>query len=470
MNLNHVGINNGDENEIFTATHAVTILTRNFYPVIDILINANVVPKLVEFLSRVNNPDLQLESAWALANIASGTSDQIEAVVSAGAVAGFISLLGSPHPVLVEIAVWTLGNIARNDLELTNHVIEQGIIEPLLIFINKPDISDHFSCRSLFLAVSNIFRHLCRYLNPTVPTVRQLLPALFHLIYKNDKYVLAKACMALCYLTVTNDVVQEVVDAGVVPRLVFLLDNNDFPVNFPALRTIGNIVTGIQTTVAGAYPLLAKLLMVNSSTKTFWYEATVFASRIADCNAAETQDLITSNVILPLEDVLIQGDFKRQEETALVISHITLGGNVIKTATLFKFDFVSLCSLMCILLCTLLCTLLKATEPKTIVVVLDGLALILEASKKMGDLEKVSLHVKKCGGLDCIKALKSNENVEIHHKSLAILERYFPTDVIFFHFYGFGFLSMTTTTRFSVCVDNLTITKFLTFDLIWFLF
>ncbi len=128
------------------------------------------------------------------------------------------------------------------------------------------------------------------------------------------------------------------------------------------------------------------------------------------------------------------------------------GGNVIKTAMLFQFDFASLCTLMCILLCTLLCTLLKATEPKTIVVVLDGLALILEASEKMGDLEKVSLHVKKCGGLDCIKALRSNDNVEIHHKSLAILERYFPTDVIFFRFYGFCFLSMATTTTFSVCV------------------
>jgi importin subunit alpha-2 len=138
--------------------------------------------------------------------------------------------------------------------------------------------------------------------------------------------------MALCYLTVTNDVVQEVVDSGVVPRLVALLDNNDAnSVIFPALRTIGNIVTGIQTTVAGAYPLLAKLLLVNSSTNTFWYEATVFASRIADCNAAETQALITSNVILPLGDVLSKGDFKRQKETALVISNITLGN-------LFQFD------------------------------------------------------------------------------------------------------------------------------------
>ncbi len=179
--------------------------------------------------------------------------------------------------------------------------------------------------------VSYIFRYLCRYLNPTDPTVQQLLPALFHLIYKNDKHVLASACMALCYLTVTNDVVKEVVDAGVVPRLVTLLDNNDASVSFPALRTIGNIVTGIQTMVAGAYPLLAKLLIVNSSTKTFWYEATVFASRIADCNAAQTQDLITSNVILPLADVLSQGDFKRQKEIALVISNITLGN-------LFQFD------------------------------------------------------------------------------------------------------------------------------------
>jgi importin subunit alpha-2 len=51
--------------------------------------------------------------------------------------------LGSPHPVLAEIAVWTLGNIAGNpaDPELTKDVIKQGIIEPLLIFINKPETS-----------------------------------------------------------------------------------------------------------------------------------------------------------------------------------------------------------------------------------------------------------------------------------------------------------------------------------------
>jgi len=42
-------------------------------PPIQAVIDANVVPKLIIFLSRNDLPKLQFEAAWALTNIASGT-------------------------------------------------------------------------------------------------------------------------------------------------------------------------------------------------------------------------------------------------------------------------------------------------------------------------------------------------------------------------------------------------------------
>lgn len=85
------------------------LLSSDRNPPIDALIHSGILPILVHCLQNAENPSLQFEAAWALTNIASGTSAQTHAVVSAGAVPLFLQLLHSPHPNVCEQAVWALG-------------------------------------------------------------------------------------------------------------------------------------------------------------------------------------------------------------------------------------------------------------------------------------------------------------------------------------------------------------------------
>jgi importin subunit alpha-1 len=440
-------------NDITAALQATTQLRRMLSvekdPPIEQVLALNVLQRLVLYVSLgavtpgqqmpPEQAQLAFEASWAITNIASGNSDATKAVANAGAVPVFVNLLATADESVSALflnsffvttffffffflklrdqCVWALGNIAGDGPTLRDLCLSENVMQALLYqFSLEPSQG---LVRNTTWAISN----LCRG-KPAPPfdRVSMCLEALAFLVRSNDKATLSDSLWALSYLTDGDDSKIEAVIAqpGVCESVVRLLSHAEVSVKTPALRVVGNIVTGNakQTqAIIDLQPFGALAELLRSSKKSLVKEACWTLSNIAAGDYGQIQSLIDANLIPLLVEKMNTGEFDTKKEACWAVSNATTN-SVALTRQFADRSVVQA-----------LVDMTACNDTKIVLVALEALEHILKAGEPDGKLltgdNVFAEYVEDAGGLQVLEDLQEHQNVNVYNQAVAILEAYF---------------------------------------------
>lgn len=390
------------------------MLSKEEAPPVQPVIDAGLVPILVQFLKLIQEPKTQFEAAWALTNIASTEHTRI--IVTSGALEYLVKLMKSQNADVREQCLWCLGNVAGDGHDMRDMLLSNpASMANLLLNIT------HAANKSMIKNATWTLSNFCRGKpQPALERIQTAFPILARLIQSDDPEVVGDACWALSYISDgSNDRIQAVVSVGVVPTLVKLLCSDTTGIVTPALRTIGNIVSGndAQTQAvldAGVCHSLGQLL--KHTKRTVRKEACWTLSNIAAGTPKQVASLLACpSIVKEVMHVLGTDQFDVRKEAAWVISNLCTGGHAAHISKVVELGGIQ--ALVGVL------DIDGDNDVKVILVALEALSAILASPSNCG--RKYETLVEDHEGLDRLEGLQDHENEEIYNKSVAIITAYF---------------------------------------------
>jgi hypothetical protein len=213
-----------------------------------------------------------------------------------------------------------------------------------------------------------------------------------------------------------NERIQEVVNVNLIPSFLKMLTSGVNSIVIPALRTLGNIVSGSDSQTqavvdAGVLPALVGLLTHNK--KNIRKETCWMLSNIAAGSSAQLHLLASTPELIPrvLTQMSTAAEWDVRKEATWVISNIATGGS--KDHIVYLVQQGSLKHI---------CDLLEVGEARILLVAMEALEAIL---KVPSDTVNYFTLVDEYEGIEKLENLQDHENNDVYNKAMKILETYF---------------------------------------------
>jgi len=334
-----------------------------------------------------------------------------------------MGLKESNDSLVKEQAVWAIGNIAGDKLPCRDYLLHLGAMQ-LLMDVTKTDVKLPLR-RNAVWAMSN----LCR--GKPVPPFEAILPAIpvfAELLKDEDETVVSDACWAISYISDEEDdrKMQSILKRGVAQSIVVLLGSKNPIVQTPALRVMGNIVTGsdFQTQLlisAGCLPVLKALLDDPATKKNTKREVCWTLSNITAGSKTQIAAVIEASVADSLIYHMKESDFDICKEAAWAIANATSSASPEQITKLVQKGCIEP-----------LCQLVRAPDIRVVSVSLEGIDNILKNGENLkahnnhiNPFVQVIEHTNSVGYLE---ELLEHPNMPIYDKAKSILSTYFNYD------------------------------------------
>ena len=300
-----------------------------------LVVDAGVVPRLIEFVEMMDEPKRQKEALWILTNITLGPQGVANVVVEAGAVPIFCKLVLSPDAVMCGQVTCALVQILGTSPTSRDLMLDHGAMEAVLQQLSKRVLD---SC--VVYGCVQLLSLLCKH-KLDLQRLRPALAALAKFVRFPDDSVQLFACQGLAYVCIHEDVqlAQAIIDTGVCQRLIDLLGNAPLDVLSCALYTVGNICAtedDDQTRLMVDLSVLPRLCALldhpegDIRREAIWTIGNICAGPWEHVQAVFDVDGLVAMVITLLDAY----DFRIRREAVTVLANIMEGGSPQQIASL----------------------------------------------------------------------------------------------------------------------------------------
>ncbi|CAD8066995.1 unnamed protein product [Paramecium primaurelia] len=312
---------------------------------IELFFQTRVIIKIFDIAKNTNIPLLKYEALWIICNIGIGTQKQIQTIVDNDGINILFQALESEYVEIIELGVWALANMAGENLIFRDMLLQQGVLKLFINLANKcrgnqSETNDWGTknltiLKTLVWAFSNLAK---RRKTQEKIFYKDLVYILCQIIVETeDEEILNDACWGLSYLSHEDSIMHIIIQEQITQKLVVLLQKENHSIVIPALRILGNILTGNeeQTNVVlncGVLQVFQNLLQ--NKKRTLRQEVCWSLSNIAAGSSGQVKQIIRDDQLLNSIFLLLNN------ETSNVIEQISfIFSNCIFSAELEDIDY-----------------------------------------------------------------------------------------------------------------------------------